>query len=292
MTTLDLIGVTKDAKTAGPGKRFELFTKGCIRGVVSPCKGCFNEETWTFEGDRRTFKINELTDIIERDAWNRQVTFCGGEPMLQAIALTALAKELRERDPRFHIVMYTAYKLDTLLKYGLKYTWTPKRGEGMLKILEKHSRSFYAEYPTSSTGNYLVPDNNEALLKVEFTILTPQDVVRLMEQVNLIVDGDFQIDKRMTTDKYMHDGWFVGSTNQRVIYTQSTIAFWDYQNGEMNCMSAQEYNDFLQSFKQCKCCGHYNPRVSDFCSSACEIWYFDRIDFLNKEGIKVKEGTY
>jgi len=75
---IKFIGVTKDARTAGPGKRLELFTKGCIRGVVSPCEGCFNKSTWTFEGKFRKLTVEELTRILYQDAWNKQVTSCGG----------------------------------------------------------------------------------------------------------------------------------------------------------------------------------------------------------------------
>lgn len=293
MTTLDLIGVTKDATTAGPGKRFELFTKGCIRGVINPCKGCFNEETWSFEGPKRTFEINELSDIIERDAWNRQVTFCGGEPIIQAVALTALAKELKQRDPSFNIVMYTAYKFHTLLKYGLKFTWTQEHGEGMLNLLAKHSFCYYATYRTSSTGNYLIEGKNDELLKVEFTILTPSNIYELMKYVDLIVDGDYQADKRLTTNAYMHEGWFIGSYNQRVINTEVTLNSCDYERGEMDYYHADDFNKFLNEYPRCLSCGHAKlPLNSQYCNALCETRYKDRIAFLNEEGYKVKEGIY
>lgn len=293
MTTLDLIGVTKDATTAGPGKRFELFTKGCIRGVINPCKGCFNEETWTFEGPKRTFEINEISDIIERDAWNRQVTFCGGEPIIQAIALTALAKELKQRDPSFNIVMYTAYKFDTLLKHGLKFTWVEeKHGAAMSELLKKHSKSYeiremdFKQYPIS--GSY-----TSIAKRIEFQILSQDDVIELLKYVDCIVDGDYQQDKRLTTSAFMHEGWFIGSYNQRVIKAEDTLNTCDYENGEMSYLYADDFNKYLSEHQRCLSCGHTDlPVNSDYCNALCESRYKERIKFLNSEGFNVKEGIY
>lgn len=256
------IGVNKDSRTAGPGKRLEFFTKGCIRGVISPCKGCFNQSTWTFEGALREMTIDDVVDICVRDAWNRQVTFCGGEPILQARALAKVAKKLKEKDSTFHFVMYTAYKLDVLLKHGLKFMWVKEKHEyAMLPHLIDYSHSYRIKEI----------DDNRQPKKVSFTILTPEDVQELCCYIDLIVDGDFQIDKRLTTDKYMHDGWFIGSANQRVINGPST-----YLKGRLDYIAAEDYNKFLQLNNKCKCCGHVLLFNEDFCNDVCEKRYHIR----------------
>jgi organic radical activating enzyme len=256
--TLRFAGINKDTTTAGPGKRLEFFTKGCIRGVISPCIGCFNEATWTFEGKSRQLTINEVVDICVEDAWNRQVTFCGGEPILQARALAQVAKRLKIVDPTFHFVMYTAYKLDTLMKYGLKFTWVPKYGLAMLNHLQN-----YADSPVGDFDEENMPD------KVEFTILSPEDVKELMNYIDIIVDGDYQQDKRLTTEKYMHDGWFIGSSNQRVVCCKKTI-----ENGRFEYIDAFTYNELRGMNPNCKCCGKTSRKlIQGFCGDLCKDRY-------------------
>jgi organic radical activating enzyme len=268
---LRFMGVNKDTTTAGPGKRLEFFTKGCIRGVIAPCQGCFNEATWTFEGQFRGLTVDEVVDICDRDAWNRQVTFCGGEPILQAKLLTDVAKRLKEKDLTFHFVMYTAYKLDTLMKYGLKFTWVKeKHGDGMKDALESYSDTYQIlEYEDL----YATPN------KIKFTILTPTDVKDLMKYIDLIVDGDFQMDKRLTTHEYMHDGWFIGSSNQRVIDGPRSV-----QNHYLSYVGAKEYNQDRQKHNHCKACGHLTKE--SYCDFICEYRYVKR-----KENMKLLGGV-
>ncbi|MED3627937.1 4Fe-4S cluster-binding domain-containing protein [Bacillus subtilis] len=257
------IGVNKDTTTAGPGKRLEFFTKGCIRGVVSPCFGCFNESTWTFEGLSRTLTVDEVVQICDRDAWNRQVTFCGGEPILQAKALAKVAKQLKGIDPDFHFVMYTAYKLDTLMKYGLKFTW----------VKEKHGtamRDALLDYAADAEGIKFDESKGEAVVS-EFTILTPEDVQEVMKYIDLIVDGDYQQEKRLTTSEYMHDGWFIGSANQRVIFGPETV-----KSGTLKYIAADEYNKQRANNAHCKCCGKMVDDTQNFCRNACLARYEER----------------
>lgn len=258
---LRFMGVNKDTTTAGPGKRLEFFTKGCIRGVIAPCQGCFNELTWTFEGQYRGLTVEEVVQICTDDAWNRQVTFCGGEPILQARLLTNVAKQLKEKDPTFHFVMYTAYKLDTLMKYGLKFTWLPRHGQAMFDHLMDYS---------SECGKHSFDDEGE-LRAHEFTILTPDDVKELMKYIDIIVDGDFQMDKRLTTHEYMHDGWFIGSSNQRVFFAPATI-----KTGQMLYMHADTYNEQRSKSKHCRCCGHELKQQPLFCNITCSSRYSAR----------------
>lgn len=261
---LRFIGVNKDTTTAGPGKRLEFFTKGCIRGVISPCVGCFNEATWTFEGNYREFSVDEVVQICKDTAWNRQVTFCGGEPILQARAITKVAKRLKVEDPSFHFVLYTAYKLDTLMKYGLKFTWTPKYGDAMYDALVDYSDYYFDPRMSSSDA-------------VDFHLARADQIKELMKYVDIIVDGDYQQDKRLTTDTYMHEGWFVGSSNQRVINGPHSI-----QEGKLIFKHADAYNEQRQKDIHCECCGHITHKR--FCCDLCEIRYKARQKELSKMG--------
>ena len=129
--------------------------------------------------------------------------------------------------------------------------------------------------------------------KVGFDILSPQDVLELLRNVDLIVDGDYQQDKRLTTDTFMHEGWFIGSSNQRVIYCDETAKMNEQLKGCLSFVHADEYNEMMQSRSSCKSCGHSHGTVGqEFCSVKCMDRYRERIAFLNNEGIKVKEGVY
>lgn len=262
---LRFIGITKDALTAGPGKRLELFTKGCIRGVVSPCQGCFNQITWSFQGNYKEYKIDELVELIEADAWNRQVTFCGGEPILQAKALAMVAKRLKKKDPTFHFVMYTMYKLDVLMKYGLKFTWVKDRHEeAMLPQLLDYA-SDYTIKETDEDGNPT---------RVGMVLLTSDDVKEIMRHIDIIVDGEYKHEQRLTIAKYMHDGGFIGSANQRVIFANKTMEQYDallnLSEFEMLYLQSDQYMEEFNCNKHCKACGHSIVNEENYCNELCE----------------------
>lgn len=253
MQPLEFLGLTRDAETAGPGIRLEYFTKGCIRGVVSPCQGCFNESSWTFGGIKKEMTIDDVVNHALECAWNRLVTFCGGEPMLQARSITEVVKRLKQEDPNFHIVMYTAYNLDTLLKHGLKFNWTEKHGDDLREFLERHSQE------------KVQPEGKSY---VQYTLLFPHDIKSLCEVMDIIVDGDYQLDKRLTTSEYMHKGWFIGSSNQRVFFTADKAK----ATGTPPYLYADQFNSAMQAEQPCLTCMAptvNTPMVGQYCSLKC-----------------------
>lgn len=276
---LEFLGLMRDAETAGPGVRLEYFTKGCIRGVINPCEGCFNESSWTFGGAKKTMTVEEVVNHALECAWNRQVTFCGGEPMLQAKAITEVVKRLKQCDPNFHVVMYTAYKLDTLLKYGLKFTWVPKYGQDMLEALLSYGTlTTIVDGEVESPPGYYAHagidiDDCLSAKSVEFILLTPEDVRELLTAMDIIVDGDYQFDKRLTTDQYMHKGWFIGSANQRVIDCEQTINVCNTEEGEMIYQTAEEFNAYCEEHQPCLTCTQSTKGknvAGQYCSIQCK----------------------
>lgn len=202
---LHLLGVNKRSMTAGPGgERFEIFLKGCIRGMTNPCPGCFNESSWTFAGDSRSTTEQELYHVLTNEATHKRFTVCGGEPMLQVKGLLPLLRRLA-RDG-FHTTMYTAYDAEKLFKNGLAFTWRPGMEEAMREKLMEYSVDFKVK-----------PDES-----VVFKIATPEMIEELFSLIDLLVDGDYQPDKRLTKSDTMEEGWFVGSSNQRLIDTKTT----------------------------------------------------------------------
>ena len=80
----------------GPGIRYVIFFQGCpLR-----CAYCHNPETWDINGGQE-YTLDEVYKKIMRHksyfGANGGVTFSGGEPLLQAEFLTALAVKLKEQ---------------------------------------------------------------------------------------------------------------------------------------------------------------------------------------------------
>ena len=63
----------------GPGVRVSLFVQGC----PIHCPGCFNQETWNFDGGK-SFGADTMVDIF--DSMNKHIaglSILGGEPLAE-----------------------------------------------------------------------------------------------------------------------------------------------------------------------------------------------------------------
>ncbi|MEB3123909.1 MAG: 4Fe-4S cluster-binding domain-containing protein [Snowella sp.] len=96
----------------GPHKRAVIWLQGCDWG----CRGCIVPESWSKTA-------GELVSLEDLQAWIlaqseiEGITFSGGEPMLQADALTELVDRVRqERD--LGVVCYTGYARQRLESQG------------------------------------------------------------------------------------------------------------------------------------------------------------------------------
>jgi anaerobic ribonucleoside-triphosphate reductase activating protein len=92
----------------GPGLRAVLWVQGC----PLQCKGCFNEEFWSFE-PRMLTEVETLAEKILGIEGIEGVTFTGGEPFSQAGALARLGQILLKHDK--NIVVFTGYTYEQLL---------------------------------------------------------------------------------------------------------------------------------------------------------------------------------
>lgn len=203
---LELLGINSNSRTAGPGgERYEIFTKGCIRGMTNPCAGCFNESSWSFSGESRTTDIDELHQVLKQQAHHKRFTICGGEPMLQLNALLPLLRKLKKDG--FHVVMYTAYDAEILLRKGLHYFATPDKDAAMVNKLNHYA------VETVFKGNG----------SLSFKLATPDMVRELFSLIDILIDGDYQQTSRLTTARFMEEDWFIGSANQRLIDTKASL---------------------------------------------------------------------
>ena len=95
----------------GPGVRTVVFFQGCD----IHCKGCHNQSTWDITKGTK-IKTNELADILRKDVINKKITLSGGEPLMQAEAISELIDLL----PDFDIALYTGHELSEVPEYILK----------------------------------------------------------------------------------------------------------------------------------------------------------------------------
>lgn len=101
--------ITKDDMLNGDGLRVVLWVAGCTHG----CKECQNPVTWDPNGgllfDERTKE--ELFEQLEK-SYISGITYSGGDPLYvgNREAITALAKEIREKFPEKTQWLYTGYE--------------------------------------------------------------------------------------------------------------------------------------------------------------------------------------
>ena len=98
----------------GTGIRVSLFVQGC----EFHCKGCFNPETWNFEGGKE-FSTHTLSTILKLcdDEKIQGLSILGGEPMHPKNRETVvdIMRAFKFKFPNKDIWMWTGYTLENLL---------------------------------------------------------------------------------------------------------------------------------------------------------------------------------
>lgn len=95
----------RESLVDGPGLRTVIYFQGCTRA----CKNCHNPSTWALQEGKR-YTVTELADLIRCKAKNKKITLSGGEPLLQAKAITNLLEELED----FDLCLYTGCSFDDI----------------------------------------------------------------------------------------------------------------------------------------------------------------------------------
>lgn len=95
----------------GEGIGVSLFVQGC----PFHCKGCFNQETWDFNGGKEfTKELKEkFIDLCQKDYVNF-IGILGGEPLAQGLELYWLLKEIKHKVPNKPIFLWTGYKWEEI----------------------------------------------------------------------------------------------------------------------------------------------------------------------------------
>ena len=111
--------ITKDDMLNGDGLRVVLWVAGCTHG----CKECQNPVTWDPNGgllfDERAKE--ELFEQLEK-SYISGITYSGGDPLYvgNREAITALAKEIREKFPEKTQWLYTGYEWNQIQNEAIR----------------------------------------------------------------------------------------------------------------------------------------------------------------------------
>lgn len=99
----------------GAGIRTSLYIQGCSRH----CKGCFNPETWDFQGGKPwTSEVEkEFLSLIGKPHIVG-TTILGGEPLepQTRVGILKLVTKIKERYPKKTIWIYSSYLYEELLE--------------------------------------------------------------------------------------------------------------------------------------------------------------------------------
>lgn len=98
----------------GEGVGISLFVQGCH----FHCKGCFNQETWDFDGGKEWNKeIENKFFELARQPHIKRISFLGGEPLADENVGTIkdLIYKLKEEMPQKRIWVYTGYLWEDIM---------------------------------------------------------------------------------------------------------------------------------------------------------------------------------
>ena len=100
----------------GDGLRVVLWTQGC----PNHCKGCQNPETWDYEAGFLA-KIDDVKKELKSFKGQAGLTFCGGEPFVQAKACKEIADWAR-KELNWNIWSFSGFTYEIIKEYG-KEPW-------------------------------------------------------------------------------------------------------------------------------------------------------------------------
>lgn len=106
--TLYVANIIDNTIVDGEGFRTSLYVSGCD----ICCEDCHNKELWDINKGTK-MSVDEVFDKINHDMTN--ITFIGGEPMMQAKALAVLAQKIKKETDKT-IWIYSGHSFEEILK--------------------------------------------------------------------------------------------------------------------------------------------------------------------------------
>lgn len=99
----------------GIGIRVSIFVQGCD----FHCKGCFNPETWNFDGGKE-FTDETLSTLINlcRKFYIKGLSILGGEPLNEKNldGVLQIVKTFKENFPNKDIWLWSGFKFEDIIK--------------------------------------------------------------------------------------------------------------------------------------------------------------------------------
>ncbi len=96
----------------GDGLRVVLWTQGC----PNHCKGCQNPETWDYEAGYLA-KIDDIKKELKNFKGQAGLTFCGGEPFVQAKACKEIADWVRQ-ELNWNVWSFSGFTYEIIKEFG------------------------------------------------------------------------------------------------------------------------------------------------------------------------------
>lgn len=178
----------------GEGVGVSLFVQGC----PFHCFGCFNSDTWDFNGGKEWTEEtkNKFLKLIDRP-YIKRVSFLGGECLAEQNLneILSLIQEIRNSYPDKTIWLYTGYHV--FINYPESH---------------RQHKVILSTRPNASTN--IIYDDELFFKKKE------EDRKRseIISNVDVLVDGEYIDEQKDLTLK------FRGSKNQRVIDVKQSLA--------------------------------------------------------------------
>lgn len=102
-----VLKIVEGTSVDGPGLRTSIYLAGCNH----KCPGCHNPESWDFSGGRE-ISVDDLFEVIEYN--EADVTFSGGDPLMQADELVELCRRIKSAENPRNIWCYTGYTFEEI----------------------------------------------------------------------------------------------------------------------------------------------------------------------------------
>ena len=177
-----------------------------VQGCHFHCDGCFNPETWNFNGGKEWSKETEqkFISLISRP-YIKRVSILGGEPLadenvdLTFHIMTLIGEVCEQYNREIMVWVYTGYLFEDICDLNNK-----ENNDPLNPVLDCLGGKTSISLDESIHQTYCKMIRND-----------------ILQYCDYLVDGRFEIDKQDLTYSKVK---FAGSTNQKIIDIQKSIA--------------------------------------------------------------------
>lgn len=109
MNKISILNIVHDTTVDGTGFRTAIYAAGCIH----KCLECHNPHSWD-KNNGTLYSIDSLLEIVKEDEF-ANVTFSGGDPLMQIEGFTKLARLIKVETGK-NIWCYTGFLYESILQ--------------------------------------------------------------------------------------------------------------------------------------------------------------------------------